>query len=65
MIKDLIEYFENKKILILGFGREGQSTYRLIRKYLKEQKLYIADLKENFQENFEFLQHEIIYVNVL
>lgn len=58
MIKDLIEYFENKKILILGFGREGQSTYRLIRKYLKEQKLYIADLKENFQENFEFLQHD-------
>lgn len=58
MIKDLIEYFENKKILILGFGREGQSTYRLIRKYLKEQKLYIADLKENFQESFEFLQND-------
>ena len=32
-IKDL--NIENKKVLILGFGREGQSTYKLIRKYLK------------------------------
>ena len=48
MINDLIKYFTDKKILILGFGREGQSTYKLIRKYLKNQKLYIADRKDNF-----------------
>ena len=58
MINSLIHYFENKKVLILGFGKEGQSTYKLIRKYLKEQKLYIADKKENFQENFEFLKED-------
>ena len=58
MIKDLINYFENKKVLILGFGREGQSTYKLIRKYLKDQKLYIADLKENFQDGFDFLKED-------
>ena len=33
MIDNLIDYLRNKKILILGFGREGQSTYKLIRKY--------------------------------
>ena len=55
MIKDLINYFENKKIIILGFGREGISSYNLIRKHLKNQKLYIADRKELFESNFDFL----------
>ena len=39
MINDLINFFKDKKILILGFGREGISTYKLIRKYLKNQHL--------------------------
>ena len=55
MITDLINYFKNKKILILGFGREGQSTYKLIRKYLENQHLYIADQKINFENNYDFL----------
>lgn len=59
MIDEMIEYLKNKKILILGFGREGQSTYRLIRKYLENQNLYIADINENFQENFETLKKDI------
>lgn len=46
MIDKLREYFAGKRILILGFGREGQSTYRLLRKLLPEQKLWIADRKE-------------------
>lgn len=58
MINDLIDYFKGKKILILGFGREGQSTYNLIRKYLPKQQLYISDKKENFQENFDFLKKD-------
>lgn len=58
MIADLINYFQNKKILILGFGREGQSTYKLIRKYIKEQTLYIADRKENFEKDYEFLSQD-------
>lgn len=58
MISDLINYFQNKKILILGFGREGQSTYKLIRKYIKEQTLYIADRKENFEKDYEFLSQD-------
>ena len=56
MITDLINYFKDKKILILGFGREGQSTYKLIRKYLENQHLYVADQKENFEENYDFLK---------
>lgn len=58
MINNLIDYFRDKKVLILGFGREGQSTYNLIRKYLPEQQLYIADQKEDFQNNFDFLKSD-------
>jgi len=55
VINDLIQYFKDKKILILGFGKEGQSTYKLIRKYLENQPLYIADSRENFEKNYDFL----------
>ncbi len=34
---------ENKRIVILGFGREGKSTYNFIRKELKATELTIAD----------------------
>lgn len=37
------EYFVDKKVLILGFGREGRSTYKYIRKYLPDLELTIAD----------------------
>lgn len=43
MINNLIKYLENKKILILGFGMEGYSTYRLIRRYLPDQEVYLSD----------------------
>lgn len=36
-----------KKICILGFGREGQSVLRNIRKYAPEAKITIADQNEN------------------
>ena len=58
MINDLIEYFKNKKVLILGFGREGQSTYKIIRKYLKNQKIYIADQKEDLQTASKILEND-------
>ncbi len=39
----IIEYIKDKRILILGFGREGKSTFNYIRKHLPEKKIYIAD----------------------
>lgn len=42
----IIEYVKDKKILILGFGREGKSTYNYIRKHLPEKELFIGDRNE-------------------
>ena len=43
MYKKIIDKLKNKNIAILGFGREGKSTYNFIRKYLPEIKLTILD----------------------
>jgi UDP-N-acetylmuramoylalanine--D-glutamate ligase len=40
-----------KNILILGFGREGQSTYSFIRENDKDYLLVIADLKDEIKNN--------------
>lgn len=58
MITELISYLKDKKVILLGFGREGKSTYKLIRNYLKEQLIYIADQKENFEQTEELLQND-------
>ncbi|MDR1629116.1 MAG: UDP-N-acetylmuramoyl-L-alanine--D-glutamate ligase [Oscillospiraceae bacterium] len=42
-IENLIDYLKNKSVLILGFGREGRSTYALLRRFLPEKPLGIAD----------------------
>ena len=43
MSQPLIDFLKDKNILILGYGREGISTYQYIRKYLPEKALAIAD----------------------
>ncbi|MBC34916.1 MAG: UDP-N-acetylmuramoyl-L-alanine--D-glutamate ligase [Bacteroidetes bacterium] len=43
MIASLKEYLEGKRILILGFGIEGRSSYNFLRKLLPKAELHIAD----------------------
>lgn len=43
MINQIINKLNGKNIVILGFGKEGKSTYRFIRKYMGNIKLTIAD----------------------
>ena len=43
MIEYLRKQITGKKVCLLGFGREGQSTYRLIRKYFPEMPITVAD----------------------
>lgn len=46
MCHGLIDFLKDKNIVILGFGREGESTYNYIRKYLPEKPLAVADKKQ-------------------
>ncbi len=43
MLPKIIDYLKDKSVLILGFGREGQSTLAYIKKYLPEKELTVAD----------------------
>jgi len=43
MYNKIINVIKDKKIAILGFGKEGKSTYNFIRKYLKDKEIDILD----------------------
>lgn len=51
MKEQIINYLRNKSILILGFGREGRSSYNFLRKELPDATIAIADQKEITDEN--------------
>ena len=65
MIKNLLNYLENKKILILGFGIEGISSYNFLRRNFKNKKIFIADKKNNLLEEYPYLfQDSNVQVNM-
>lgn len=43
MIRKIIEKLAGKNIAILGFGREGKSTYHFLKKYMVNPKITILD----------------------
>ena len=43
---ELDEWIKGKKVLILGFGREGESTYRVLKASGTYQELAVADLTD-------------------
>ena len=43
MYPPIVDYLKDKSVLLVGFGREGQSSYQYIRSHLPEKKLAIAD----------------------
>ena len=50
MYKKIIEKLENKNIAILGFGKEGKSTYNFIRRH-SDQLLTILDKRDILSSN--------------
>lgn len=65
MLKKLLEYLKNKKILILGVGMEGKSTYHFLRRHFPEKMLYIADKNMDLLEkNPEFMEDISLELNL-
>lgn len=58
MIKKLIDYLKDKKILILGFGLEGYSTYCFIRRHLKTKEIFISDANPKFLDRFQDVRED-------
>lgn len=54
MIEFLKSKLIGKKVLILGFGREGQSSFKLIKKNMPDLYLGVAD------KNVEIINHELL-----
>lgn len=46
MSEKIAEYFNGKKVLLLGFGREGKATFDFLRKHYPEMTITIADKRE-------------------
>ena len=57
----MLENFKDKKILILGFGREGQDTFKFLKQLFPEKEICIADKKlgENYLEKIN--DYDIIF----
>lgn len=58
MYKKIIDKLIDKNIAILGFGKEGISSYKFIRRYLKDINLTIIDFNENLLEINPFLKED-------
>jgi UDP-N-acetylmuramoylalanine--D-glutamate ligase len=47
-----------KRLLILGYGREGESTYNLLRKLFPEMEITIADIDESIRNKTETIKKD-------
>jgi len=59
MIQQIGAHIKDKSILILGFGKEGQSSYRFIRKLFPEKSITIADIDTNNIEALKLKNSDI------
>ena len=51
MKNQIIDFLRDKKILILGFGREGKSSLDFIRRELPQAEVAVADQQDIVVEN--------------
>ena len=65
MYQYLIELINNKRILILGFGKEGKSTYNLLNKFNNYKSLAISDLNLIENINVDKIYHGSNYLDCI
>lgn len=57
MYEKIIAYLKNKNVAILGFGMEGVSTYKFIRKH-SNMPLTIIDKNDVYEKNIDLLKND-------
>jgi len=62
MYYKIIEKLNDKHIAILGYGREGKSTYRFIKKYCKNTKVTIIDYKDIKNDFYNEFNDEVDFI---
>ncbi|HEY8966530.1 MAG TPA: UDP-N-acetylmuramoyl-L-alanine--D-glutamate ligase, partial [Candidatus Methylacidiphilales bacterium] len=45
MVSDLVDFLRGKEVLLWGFGKEGRSSYRFLRRHFPGKKITVADAK--------------------
>ena len=53
MKQDIIDYLKDKKILVLGYGREGKSALAFLQTNLPENTIAVADQNELQLDNVQ------------
>lgn len=61
MIEEVIKILQGKKVLILGFGLEGKSSYTFLRTFLSDNLIGLADQNENAFETIHFQKHTVYF----
>lgn len=56
-VSEFVDFICDKSVLIMGFGREGRSTYNYIRKYLPEKDLTVCDMNTLTDETLVSDEH--------
>ena len=62
MINDLKKFLNGKRILILGFGIEGRSTYAVLNKIVRPEMLGLADRNADVFDDSQKEKHQVFFV---
>lgn len=62
MYYKIIEKLNNKHIAVLGYGREGKSTYHFIKKYCENTKVTIIDYKDIRNDFYDEFSDEVEFI---
>ena len=58
MYNKIIDIIKDKSLVLVGFGKEGKSSYNFIRKYLPDKEITIVDQNEKIYEPNDYLNSD-------
>ena len=59
--KQMLAQIGERRLVLLGYGREGKSTFRFFTKYWPEKKLCILDKNEELSQEAELMNQNAVF----